>query len=95
MIAAKLMTLKKRTKGNQTGKLLVNNKKKKVIILIDSIVKHIQIWELTKKLQNKQKFCVRQFSGSKVCCMKDYVQPSICKNNPNNSIFHVVAKDVE
>ena len=39
----------KRTKENQTGKLAVNNNKQKVFILGDSIVKHIQGWEITKK----------------------------------------------
>ena len=31
------------------GKLVVNNNKQKVFILGDSIVKHIQGWEITKK----------------------------------------------
>ena len=36
----------KRTKESQTGKLVLNNKKEKVFILEDSIVKHIQSWEI-------------------------------------------------
>ena len=39
----------KRTKEDQTGKLVANNNKKKVFILGDSIVKHFQSWEITKK----------------------------------------------
>ena len=41
---------------------MVNNKKKEVFILEDTIVKHVQGWEI-KKLDNKQKVHLRQFSG--------------------------------
>ena len=60
----------------------------------NNIVKHIQGWEITKKLDNKQKVYMRQFSGSKVSCMKDYVKPSIRENNPDHIIFHVGPNDV-
>ena len=76
------------------GKLVVNNNKKKVFILGDNIVKYIQGWWITKKLDNKQKVYVRQFSGSKVSCMKDYVKPSIRENNPHHIIFHVGTSNV-
>ena len=71
-----------------------NNNNNKVFNLGDSIVKYIQSWKI-KKLNNKQKVYVRHFSGSEVRCMKDYVKPSICENNPVNIIFHVGTKDVE
>ena len=45
----KINDAEKRTKENQTGKLVVNNKKKKVFVLGDSIAKYIQSWEITKK----------------------------------------------
>ena len=51
----------KRTKENQTGEAVVNKNKQKVFILRYSIAKHIQCWEITKKLDNKQKVYVRQF----------------------------------
>ena len=73
--ANKINDSEKRTKENQSRKALVNKNKQKVFILGDSIVKHIQGWELTKELDNKQKVYVRQFSGSKVSCMKDYGKP--------------------
>ena len=73
---------------------MVNKNKQKVFILGDSIVKHIQGWEITKKLDNKQNVYVRHFSGSKVSCMKDYVKPSIRENNPDHIIFHVGKIDV-
>ena len=36
-------------------KKLVLNEKKKVFVLVDSTFKHIQGWDLTKKLENKHK----------------------------------------
>ena len=68
--------------------MINNNNKKKVFILGDSIVKHVHGWEITKSLDSKQKVHVRQFSCSKVSCMKDYVKPLICENNPDHIIFH-------
>ena len=73
---------------------MINKNKQKVFILGDSIVKHIQGWEITKKLDNKQKVYVRQFSGSKVSCIKDYLKPSICESNPDHIIFHIGTNDV-
>ena len=49
----KINDTEKRTKETQTGKLVVNNNKQKVFILGDSILKHIQGWEITKKLEKK------------------------------------------
>ena len=37
---------------------------------------------------------MRQFSGSKVSCLKDYVKPSIRENNPDHIILHVGTNDV-
>ena len=37
---------------------------------------------------------MRQFSGSKVSYLKDYVKPSIRENNPDNIILHVGTNDV-
>ena len=37
---------------------------------------------------------MRQFSGSKVDCMKDYMKPCIRENNPYHLIFHVGTNDV-
>ena len=53
-------------------KKLVVNEKKKVFVLGDSMVKYIQGWDITKKLENKHKVYIRQFAGSKVICMNDY-----------------------
>ena len=68
--------------------------KKKVFILGDSIAKHVQGWELTKKLDSKQKVYMRQFSSTKVSYMKDYVKPLIHKNDPDHIIFHAGTNDI-
>ena len=54
---------------------------------------HIQGWDITKKLQNKHKIYIRQFTGSKVTCMNDYVKPCRRENNPGQ-IFHVGSNDI-
>ena len=76
------------------AKKLVLNEKKKVFVLGDSLVKHIQGWDITKKLENKRKVYFRQFAGSKVICMNDYVKPCIRENNPAHIIFHVRTNDI-
>ena len=77
----------------KTKKLIVNEKKK-VFLLGDSMVKHLQGWDITKKLENKHKVYIRQFTGSKVTCMNDYVKPCIRENNPDHIIFHVGTNDI-
>ena len=47
--ANKINDSEKRAKENQTRKALVNKNKQKVFILGDSIVKHIQGWEIIQK----------------------------------------------
>ena len=76
------------------AKKLVVNEKKKVFVLGDGMVKHIQGWDITKKIENKQKVYIRQFAGSKVICMNNYVKPCIPENNPNHIIFHVGTNDI-
>ena len=53
------------------------------------MVKHIQGWEINRKLDYKQNVYVRQFSGAKINCMRDYVKPCTRENNPDHIIFHV------
>ena len=75
-------------------KKLVVNEKEKVFVLRDSMVKHIQHWDITKKLENKHKVYTWQFAGSKVICMNDYVKPCIRENNPDHMIYHVGTNDI-
>ena len=67
---------------------------KKVFVLEDSMIKHVQGWDITKRIDNKRKIYVRQFSASKVDCMKNYMKPCIRESNPDNLIFHVGTTDV-
>ena len=57
------------------------------------MVKHVQEWDISKRIGNKRKVYVRQFSGSKVDCVKDYMKPCIRENNPDHLIFHVETND--
>ena len=51
--------------------------KKKLFILGDSMVKHLQVWDISSKLHNNHKVYVRSFSSAKVKSMKDYSKPCI------------------
>ena len=46
------------------------------IILGDSILKNINSYLLTKKMQNEKLIKVRSFSRAKVICMYDHVKPT-------------------
>ena len=82
------------TEEKKQTKEPIANKKSKVFILGDSMVKHIQGWEINRKLDYKQNVYVRQFSGVKVNCMSDYVKPCTRENNPDHIIFHVGTNDI-
>ena len=66
---------------------------KSVIILGDSMVKHINGWEISKRLQSDCKVYVKQFSGAKTKCMKDYMNPSL-RENFDHFILHVGTNDL-
>ena len=66
---------------------------KSVIILGDSMVKHINGWEISKRLQSNCKVYVKQFSGTRTKCMKDYMKPSL-QENPDHFILHVDTNDL-
>ena len=69
-----------------------NGKEKRVFILGDSILKHVNGFEITKKLDNCKVY-VKSFSGAKIKCMKDYAQPTI-GNNPGHIVIHVGTNDL-
>ena len=75
-------------------KKLVVNEKKKVFVLGDSMVQYIQGWDIARKLENKHKVYIRQFAGSKVIRMNDYVKPCIRQNNLDHIIFHAGTNDI-
>ena len=82
------------TEEKKQTKEPIANKKSKVFILGDSMVKHIQGWEINRKLDYKENVYVRQFSGAKINCMSDYVKPCTRENNPDHIIFHVGTNDI-
>ena len=54
---------------------ILNQKKKSVMIIEDSITKHKNRWEIAKKLKPESKVLGRTFPGTR--CMADYIKPSI------------------
>ena len=97
-------TKKEKDKGNLIENAENNNEKSKtqynsdeksqkdVIILGDSIAKHLNGWEMTRELKNC-KVKVMWFSGATADCMTDYMKPSL-RENPNHFILHVGTNDL-
>ena len=56
----------------------------RVFIMGDSIVKHIKVYELSQRKENCKVF-VKNFSGAKVRCMEDYIQPVL-----RETLSHVI-----
>ena len=57
-----------------------------------SIVKHIRVYELSQRVENCKVF-VKSFSGAKVTCMEDYIQPTL-RETPSHVILHVGTNDM-
>ena len=66
-----------------------SDKKEKVFIIGDSMVKKVNGFLLTKKVNRKCLVKVRYFSGAKVRCLHDYVKPTLRDFNPDHIILHV------
>ena len=82
----------KNDRGNdksKKAKIPIDDKKKnkKIYILGDSMVKHVEGWQLSKS--TNQKVYVRSFTEAKVKCMKDYVKPCIRENDRDHVIMYV------
>ena len=61
-------------------KMLLYQLKVRIVIILEipvgtQMVKLVQGWDIIKRINNKRKVYVRQFSGSKADCMKDYMKP--------------------
>ena len=59
----------------------------------DSIVKHINGWGSSKSLQSDCKVYLKQFSGARTKCMKDYMK-SLSRENPDHFMLHVGTNDL-
>ena len=53
-----------------------NNEVKSVVIIGDSMIKHLNGWDMSKKVHKSEcKVYVRSFPGAKRSCMKDNLKP--------------------
>ena len=52
------------------------------------MIKHVNGWEISRKLQGNCKVYVKHFSGAKTKYMKDYIKPSQ-RENSDQYILHV------
>ena len=66
--------------------------KKKVIILGDSVIKHVNVCDIARGL-DKSKVFVKRFSGAKVRYLKDHMKPSLRKN-PHHFVLHIGTNDL-
>ena len=68
------------------------SKRKSVIIVEDSMIKHTNRWEIAKKLKPECKVFVRTFPGATTQCMADYMKPWI-RAKPNHFILYAWKND--
>ena len=57
------------------------------------MIKHVNSWEISRKLQRNCKVYVKHFSGAKTKCMKDYINHSQ-RENSDHYILHVGTNDL-
>ena len=57
------------------------------------MVKHLNGWEISKKLNANCKVFAKTFSGAKTTSMHDYVKPSV-RSSPDHFILHVGTNDL-
>ena len=65
---------------------------KRVFIVGDSIIKHINCYEISGKLENREVF-VRPCHGATIRCLEDHVKP-VLRENPDEIIFHIGTNDL-
>ena len=68
--------------------------KEKVFIIGDSMVKNVNGFLLTRKVNHKCLVKVRSFPGAKVRCLHDYVKPTIRDFHPDHIILPVGTNDL-
>ena len=77
-----------RNRHNNQGK-----SSKSVVILGDSMIKHLNGWEMSKRINSKCKIFVKTFSGATTTCMEDYIKPSL-RMSPDHFILHTGTNDL-
>ena len=70
-----------------------NKTSKSVVILGDSMTKHTNGWEISKKVKSKCKVYAKTFPGATTQCMADYMKPSV-RAKPDHIILHVGTNDL-
>ena len=75
---------------NQNSK---EKNEKSIFVIGDSMLKQLNGWEMSKKLNANCKMFVKTFLGAKTICMHDYVKPSV-RSSPNHIILHVGTNDL-
>ena len=68
-------------------------KEKSIIAIGNSLVKHLNGWKMSKKLNANCKVLVKTFSGAKTTCMSDCLKPSV-RSSPDHFILHVGTNDL-
>ena len=83
------------TKSNENKKdQNRNNKVKSVVIIGDSMIKHLNGWDMSKKVQKSEcSVYVKSFPGAKTSCMRDYMKTSL-RSTPNHFILNVGMNDL-
>ena len=71
----------------------IDKDKKSVVVLGDSMLKLLNGYEMSKRVNSDCNVYVKSFSGATTQCMEDYIKPSLRKN-PNHFIIHVGTNDL-
>ena len=58
------------------------------------MVKKLSGYQLTRKIEHKNLVKVRSFSGAKISCMTDHVQPTLRDIYPDHIILHAGTNDL-
>ena len=69
-----------------------SSRTKQIYIVGDSIVKHVNGYDISRKTENSKVF-VRPSHGVTVGCMTDNVKP-LSRDNPDHIVFHIGTNDV-
>ena len=57
------------------------------------MIKHVNGWEISRKLQGNCKVYVKHFSRAKTKCMKDYIKP-LQRENSDHYVLHFGTNDL-
>ena len=79
-------------KKRNNSSISVISEKKNIVIFGDSMIKHVNGYDMSKKSKNCKVY-EKGFSGSKVPCIKDPMKPSM-RQKPDHTILHVGTNDL-